>query len=842
MNLVTDPLWPWSSLWSFLTTASPTVVLAALAVGLLAFALPLIYHRAVKKAAELATVEAGGGGPPRLSRPSREELLRAAGVILVVLLGWMVLSSWGRSGGLLERLLDSGLIALLAVPLGLIGLTVWSYLGVPGASQGRITAILVLRLMAFLLTLLAILRPSLAFSDKNQNQVLLWIACDDSKSMTIRDESNRQSRWELLLHTLRQCEPALERLRDSHVDVVLYRFAGDVRPLQLDDPGEADGKRTDIGFMLRHLYEGRDGQRPLRGLLVLSDGADNGTGSNPPLAEASRLRNLPCPVHTFACGNPTTSDRQRDIALTSITTEPSPVPVKGKLTVKVNIDAPGFENSTVRVRLFLDDKEVKAKDEALPLTTGNQVKLECTAPPTPGEVKVTVRIDAPPDDQFPGNNEIATFATVSREGISVLLVDKQRAWEPQLICDALHSDPRIRVTTVWLRGDQPIERGGDLFQFAERQYDVILLGDVTARQVLAVNPEALTQIQRLVDQGAGLAMIGGYASFGNSDWQGTVLERMLPVDLGVRGQDETPVQMLPTEAGLRRYGYLLRLSEDNDPKAVWQQLPKLEGLTRITPTKKGLESVLAESASGEPILVTQDYGKGRVLAFAGDTTHRWVRNPQGQRLHARFWRQMIVWLARQENAEGSVWVKPEIRRLPARNDLAFRVGVRSKGGIDLKDGTYKVEVIGPDDVRTPVSITHAVSDDIGVFTKTTAAGEYRIVVEGQAKDPSGEVVTGTAAARFLVYEDDLEMVRRAADHDFLKKLANAGGGQFHRVEDLPAFLDKLQHDPLAHARLKMDLWPNWRGTQRSPFFLLFFGAFVAILAGEWILRRRWGLV
>jgi uncharacterized membrane protein len=837
MNLLTDPLWPWSSLGSFLATVSTTVLFLALAAGLIVLALPLLYRRTVRNAAAISAGESEGG-TLRLGG----EMMRWVGILISVLLGWIVLSTWGRSGAWGERLLDSGLLLLLLVPLALVGITIWSYLDVPEASKGRIAAILLLRLAAFLLILLAILRPSLAFSEKNKLQMQLLIAADYSKSMTIRDESNRQSRWELLVQTLKQCEPALERLQDNQIDVVLYRFAGDVLPLRVEEAGEADGKRTDIGFLLRHLYESREGQRALRGLLVLSDGADNGTGASTPLAEASRWRNLPCPVHTFASGNPTTSDRQRDIALTSITTEPSPVPVKGKLTVKVSIDAPGFENTTVRVRLFLDDKEVKAQDEALPLTTGNPVKLECTAPPTPGEVKVTVRIDAPPDDQFPGNNEIATFATVSREGLSVLLVDKQRAWEPQLICDALRSDPRIRVTPVWLRGDQPIEGGGDLFQFAERQYDVIILGDVTARQVQAVNPEALAVIQRLVDQGAGLLMIGGYASFGNSDWQDTVLKNMLPVDLSVSGQEESQVQMLPTEPGLRKYSYILRLSDGKDPKAVWEQLPKLDGLTRLAPAKSGLESVLAESSTGQPILVTKDYGKGRVLAFAGDTTHRWIRTPEGQTLHARFWRQMIVWLARQENAEGSVWVQPETRRLPARSDLPFRVGVRSKGGLDLKDATYKVEVVGPEDVRTPVSITHGVSDDVGIFTKTNAAGEYRIVVQGEGKDPSGEVVSGTASARFLVYEDDLEMMRRAADHDFLKKLANAGGGQFHRIEDLPAFLDKLQHEPLAQGRLKLDLWPNWRATQRSPFFMVFFASFVALLAGEWILRRRWGLV
>src|SRR5262249_54142818 len=149
----------------------------------------------------------------------------------------------------------------------------------------------------------------------------------------------------------------------------------DLRP---GEPGEADGKRTEYGRVLRELFERREGNRPPRALLVLGDGTDH--GNIPALGEASRWRSLPCPIQTVALGKPNLGDRQNDVAITSIVTEPAPVPVKGKLVVKLLVDAPGFENTTVRMRLFINDAEVKAQDEALPLTTGNEVKIECNAP------------------------------------------------------------------------------------------------------------------------------------------------------------------------------------------------------------------------------------------------------------------------------------------------------------------------------------------------------------------------------------------------------------------------------------------------------------------------------
>src|SRR5581483_4091279 len=109
-------------------------------------------------------------------------------------------------------------------------------------------------------------------------------------------------------------------------------------------------------------------------LLILSDGADNGT-LYPAQAEAARWRGLGCPVSTFALGQETTRGDDRDIAITTLTPEPVPVPIKAKLTVRATLDAYGFENREVQLHLFLDDKEAKVQAVRLPKTTGNEVEL-----------------------------------------------------------------------------------------------------------------------------------------------------------------------------------------------------------------------------------------------------------------------------------------------------------------------------------------------------------------------------------------------------------------------------------------------------------------------------------
>jgi uncharacterized membrane protein len=754
--------------------------------------------------------------------------------------------TWPWSAG------TTGLMLLVALALVLIGLTVWTYMGVRGVTFRRVLIILGLRLGALLLALLAVVRPAVASRDQLKAPSVLVVAVDDSESMTIQDEFDGQSRWERMLRALRKCEPELRRLNEEHnITVALHRFSEGVRPFDPADAAvKADGKRSDYGLMLQTLYERYRGERYLRGLLVLGDGADNGT-RHEPLAVAGLWRNLPCPVHTFAYGKTTTSDRQSDIALTDIAAEPSPVPVKGKLTVKATVDAPGFENQEVRVRLFIDDNEVPIlvgdKEEAvhkqvLRLTTGNELSVACNAPDKPGEIKVTLRIDKQPGELTEFNNEISTFVTVSKEGVSVLYVDKRRE-ERGFVLDALATDLRLRVDRVTLSGvGGPV--GEDLFHFRERAYDVIIIGDVTAAEVRQAGPDVVAKIKELVsERGVGLMMIGGRRNFANGGWEATELRDVLPIDMSAGGEIDGDVALTVTETGKRHF--LLRLADDPaENEGIWRELKLRGGMSRMGKVKQAVGDVLLKSSLGDDVLVAANIGKGRAIAFAGDTTYLWVRPPKGDQYHQRFWRQLVLWLAHQEEAEGNVWVKPDVRRLAAGGRLSFSAGVRGKGGLDLKDGRFEARVVGPGGGDNPVQVFRDKDEERGTFWKTDVPGEYRLVVAGKAKDTDGQSVSGEASARFLVYQDDAEMTRRAADHEFLKRLAAAGGGKFHAGEDeeLARYLHDLPLQPLAGWRPKANLWPDWRRASLGGFLPAFFLTFVGLVSLEWFLRRRWGMV
>jgi uncharacterized membrane protein len=745
-----------------------------------------------------------------------------------------------------------GLPALATVALVLAGLTLWTYRGIQSASRRRVAAVVALRLIALLLAILTVVRPTVAFRDDLKVPSTLLIALDGSLSMTIKDELDNQSRWATLQRVLASSRNQLDRLRDEfNVNVVVSRFAEEVSDYDLEQP--PNGQRTDFGRMLHTLHQRYSGERRLRGLFILSDGADNGT-LYPAHAEASRWRALGCPVSTFALGQETTRGDQSDIAVTTITPDPAPVPIKGKLTVRATLDAFNFENREVTLRLFIEKDEFKVQKFRLPKRVGNEIEMVIDAPATPGEYKLTLKSDVLRNEATPSNNEISTYLTVTKEGLSVLVVDRLRE-ELKFIRSALSGDPRIRLFEADRQTSEPPPPGvADLFQFDKQAYDVIILGDVSAERLRTASPGVLEKIEQLVrEKGVGLLMTGGAESLGG-DWAGTKVADALPVTLDGTQSDEI-VPFLPDPDALQSEFVLRFAPKPADSAMLWSKLNdpvnrcRLEGYTRLGPVKKGA-AVLAranDAKTGPPLLVRQTYGKGRTAVLAADSTWRWYKlglpqSTEGVELHARFWRQLVIFLAQQENQGGSVWVRPDNRRLAAGGKVMFTTGLRGKTGIELPEGQFEVTVQSPSGQPEPVPTAREREGNKGSFWKTDKPGEYTLVVRGKGKDVDGTEVNGEAKARFIVYRDESELLRQAADYDFLRKLATAGGGKFYRADELPKVLRELENQNPDAGRQKAVYWPDWRRSTLGGFLPGLFLAFVCVLALEWGLRRYWGMV
>ena len=749
-------------------------------------------------------------------------------------------------------------------------LTLWTYLGVRHATWRRVLVVLGLRVVALVIALVLVLRPSLARpEDDSALPSRLLFAFDYSESMKFTDTFQDLSRWQYLMRILQsdRVQSSLRRLADQRIEAVYYQGAHDLT--KFDPATKPEGKRTDIGLWLQTLLEKHAKDPLLRGVLLFSDGADNGPQApTTTLEKAAQWRRLAA-IHTFGVGSPTTTSRQRDIAWDQqkILVDPSPVGMKAKMTVKAYLNAPGFENAGVNVHMFLDEagkpasgkQTIPAQRVVLKKAQGNEVVFSTDAPAAVGEYRVTLKADVLPGEVSAMNNEVSTYVTVTKEGLSVLWVDRKRAFEPVFaIRYGLAPDKRFRV---YQAEPPPLEKGApggsDWYGFDKQHYDVIVIGDVSASRFAGGDMNLLRKINELVrSKGVGLVMLGGYETFGNDDWPttGKELADLFPVKMDQRGQIDEPARMLPTEAGRK---YLLRIHDDEKKSLdVWNRVfDPLEGTTRLgKPSETAI--VFATREGKEPILVGANVGNGRTLAFAADTTWQsWRRSPEALEPYARFWRQMMLWAAKREEQDTSAWIALDKRRLPSGDRAGFTVGLRDKTGNAVPNAKFSVKVIGPNKEEVDVPTSPESERERGYFWKTVSAGEYEIVLNAvDPSDKSGKAET--ARARFLVYAEDLENLRPAADYDLLTKIAQTGGGKFHVADEtkLVQFLDSLQASEAPTSKPRLIHWPDWRRTPPSDAAgdqlatlwnsaaLLCFLLFVSCLCTEWFLRRKWGMV
>lgn len=707
------------------------------------------------------------------------------------------------------------LVAILGAAL--LVFSHWTYR--PGTPARR--RLLALRWLTILLAIFAMLRPNLVFTKKSKQSSTLVILADKSKSMLLRDMWDNQSRWEAMTRLWRESDEATKALGEE-VQIRTFEFSKDIGE-NVAWTKEPEGEQTAVGDALEEVLNRTAGER-LAGIVLLSDGT-NTTGLSP-VAASRQLSGQNVPVYAFGFGRETATEQVRDLSVRNILSSATTF-VKNKLVARGEFQAAGFAHQNVNVKLLFDGVE-KARGTAKINEAGTgAIELE-GIPETPGEVKVTLQADVQPGELLPGNNEASTFVTVRPGGIRVVQIEgKYRYWEPKFLRWALDQSPDIELSQLYLLDTSGSESTLPPELFDKGKFDVYILGDVASNRFSA---DELGKLTKAVERGAGLLMMGGYESFGPGGWGRTAVADVLPVKMGpADGQRKEPLKFVPTAAGLRHF--VLRLSgDDSTNQTLWKGLRPLDGGSVIAGLKPNA-LVLAQTPEGAPLLAAQEVGAGRTVAFVGDTTWRWRKDEAGITAHARFWRQLILWLAHHDEVGGNdIIVRIPYRRLSLGQKLPIEVEVLGEGGKPVTNAQVQAVIKTPNGAEVPVPLTIQGEQYQASFWQTDAAGDYTLQVAATAGNKS----FGSRSVKFLVHTEDREMLQLAADLSSLRSLAGATNGEFHTAEELPNFLKNLQQKDLnleVSQSVRESLW------DRAPLLLLFVG----LLSAEWVIRKQNGL-
>ncbi len=724
------------------------------------------------------------------------------------------------------------IMAVLAIAV--MGPTLWAYHARLRGTSGRWQWLaLGLRLAAVLLTLFGAARPAAVVLKKVKQAASVVFLVDASESMGIADEAAGRSRWNVARSMLDESLLTLKK-RAPSLDVKVYLFDAALSEFKSSegDAAPPKGKETGIGSALEGALARQNGVR-IASAILLSDGASNAGPS--PLAVAARLGNLQVPVNPVCFGTAGAGAASRDLAAREVVTAPTAF-VKNEVEVRGTIGVRGYPNQDIEVELFVEGFTAPVATKKVRAPEGTEIValsgLKFT-PQSDGEKKVTLRVKPKEGELVPGNNEVSTFVTVLRGGLNVLYIQGPNfSWEFKFLTRALDAADYIQTDLKVLREPAGGDRG-DLVDadLAPGAYDVYILGDLPA-DYLTRSQQLL--LARAVDRKAGLMMLGGRSSFGEGGWAGTPIGDLLPVVIRPGdGQNEPAegLKVLANEQALDEF--VLQLGPTRaESRRLWDALPPIPGANRFSRVKAAA-ILLARTPSGDALMAGLGVGKGRALAFGGETWV-WARaGDEARAAHRKFWRQAILWLAHKEDeGQGQIKLLLDHRRVAVGQKVEMAVAARGAKGEPMPDAKFETSVtfLGPNGKAEPVTLYNQGAESRGSFYGTREPGEYRVAVSGtdQGKD------IGRDSARFLVYQDDRELSNPAADPELLKQIAEITGGKPLVPEQLEKYLATLDDEKFTSFERQTEyrLWDNW------PFLLIF----TALLSAEWWLRKRKGWV
>ena len=704
-----------------------------------------------------------------------------------------------------------------------------------------------LRLAAVLLLILLIFKPVLSYEEKLEHRTDLHILVDASRSMSVSDYPDSPHRMAL---ATKQVEAYLKRLQTAF-DVKLYTFDTKSREAKIGKWPEPKGEATNITRSLKDVLAIAR-RVDTTGFILMSDGLHNAAGN-----VADDVVALGPPrVYCVGIGTDLTAKSGfQDISIENVRA-PEETTVNNICRMTVEVGAVGLADRSVEVQLREGETLLASVPLRLTSQPGAQSVTLTLTPTQTGRHTYAVKIPPDPAERRTENNERQVQLLVTDPKIRVLYIEGVVRPEYKPLKSVLETDPNVEVLTlVQVKRGEFLQSGsmtglalGGFPQTLEdmRKFDVFVIGDVDRGYFSGPQMENL---KAAISEGRGLVMIGGYNSFGPGGYEGTPMEEVLPVQVGPRsvGQETMPFVLKLTPEGANHPIFFgtkdfFEYQSGTPP----ERLPQLKGCNILGRAKPGA-SILAEhpQRAGENgpliVLAVQQYGKGRSAAFAADTTYQWYlpyRALGRDSPYIKFWGQMMRWLANKEIKEQAT--KPGVDllvRKPFYNPgekVMVRAKVRGEEGRATNFANVSGMLMGPGNDRKTLALA-LVPGSVGVYEQELEPpdpGEYKVVVEARKDNKR----LGLEEVTFTVGRPNQEFDRLSIDRALLKKLAQATGADYYEPA---AFGDLVER--LRTLTIKEDIHREF-GIETVPgLFAILFGLFLAIVTGEWLLRKYYQL-
>jgi uncharacterized membrane protein len=694
----------------------------------------------------------------------------------------------------------------------------------------RSTAIWLAQTILLALLLLMLWHPAISVARLRPQENVVAVLVDHSRSMGIADDGKtRLARAEELLDT--QLTPELKK----RFQVRLYGMGRDAVRIEDTKSLAADDNATRIGDSLKHIAA-EAGTMPLGAIVLLSDGGDNTGGVD--RETIAQLRQLKVPVHTVGFGP---DHFAKDIEIADVAAPARALP-QSKLSARVAIHQHGFSGAKVKLTVRenghpIAQQTVELKDnpeqsETILFSAGDK-----------GAHTFQIGIEPAEGEQNKQNNYMVRLVNVDAKKMRVLYIDGEPRWEYKFVRRAIvdYDDPAIdfsgMVRTTQNKTYYQVARTGELQNgFPEKaeelfQYDGIIIGSVEAN---FFTPQQQVLIHDFADRrGGGVLFQGGRFALSDGGYANTPMAEMMPVHLSAeKTWNRNFADFFLTQAG--RESPITRLVDDHDGNdARWKKMPQVANYAGVGTPKPGavvLMEVAEANHRPSPLLAIQNFGRGRVGVFASAGSWRWrMQQDHNDKTHAIFWQQLMRWMVTE--TPGQVTSSTPHQVLSDEMRVPFRVNVRDKNYQPVSGATVRTTIVRPDGASDAVELKP------DPLETGTYAGEYTAdkpgtyVAETSAKQDKTDLGADTLTFR---REDGVaENFGAAQNRDLLEKLSADTGGTYYTPANAPKLAGEVAVSEAGiSAHDNLDLW------DMPAVFLLV----LLIRGGEWLLRRKWGVV
>jgi uncharacterized membrane protein len=682
------------------------------------------------------------------------------------------------------------------------------------------------------LLLILLWQPAIMVAELRPQQNIIAVLVDDSRSMSIADDgATRESQ------AVKALEGGVLHELQKKFQIRLYRLDGGMtRISKLDDLKTlAPAPATRIGDGLKQLA-GEAADLPIGAVVLLSDGADNSGGID--LDTISTFRSRRIPVHTVGFG---LEQVPHDIEIDDATVAPRAL-ADSRLAAKVSFHQRGYARQKSMLSVRDGNKILAARQITLASDGETQNETLLFNAGAAGSRTLQLTIDPLPGEENRANNGVTRLVNVESSKRRILYVEGEPRWEYKFIRRAEQDDRIVSVVSMLRTSENKIYRQGiedpkeladgfpsrveDLFG-----YQALMIGSVEASYFTAAQKEL---IQQFVDRrGGGLLLLGGRASLGDGGWGSSSLADLLPVVLpnkkGTFHRDPATVELTPVGAD----SIITRLVEDPAKNVErWKKLPYLMDYQEAGTPKPGAV-VLAEMTAGSrkmPLLITQNYGRGRTAVLATGGTWRWqMSQPLEDQTHEEFWQQLLRWLV--TDTPGRVVASVPSQMLFDDGRVRFSADVRDKNYLPAADARVQAHILGPGGSAAQIEMTPD-PDAPGTFHADWTAdqpGSYLTEVIAAR----GNEELGRDVLTFARMDGVAENFHTGQNRDLLEKLSEQTGGRYWKPQDLSRLPNEISYSEAGiTVRDTKDLW------NMPAVFLLI----LLLCCSEWLLRRKWGVV